>query len=100
MGLFNRNMTMPVGMPNPKNYSIVKSLQVGNNLVLLLHYPDCNNYEGRKILVYRDVHLTDLIRQKEVDPHFSEEKGYSSPFARFEPTDAGWSFAVRLAEIL
>ena len=80
--------------PNPSNYVIKKSLQVGEFLVVKIKYPDCENYEGIKILVYDRIELEHLHAQKFIDPHFSENKKYYSPIARFEPTDEGWKMAI------
>jgi hypothetical protein len=85
------------GDPNPKRFELIRRRQCGPNLVVELRYPDCNNYEGRKILVFRNTSWTDLAKQGEIDPHFSNIKKMRSPFARLEPTSHGWRLAVRLA---
>lgn len=86
--------------PNPLHYLIIDHIHVGNSLVLKLQYWDATNYEGVKILVYRNTKLVDLLKQKSIDPHFSQSKKFKSPFARFEPTKEGWKmardFAARL----
>ena len=41
----------------------------------------------------------ELIKQGKdvgIDPHFSDNKKYHSPIARFEPTDRGWEMALTL----
>lgn len=75
--------------PRPENYKILKSKQLGNYLVIEIQYLDCINYEGKKILVFNST-LDLLEKQKLIDPHFSENKNYISPIARFEPTKQGW----------
>jgi hypothetical protein len=92
----------PLPNPNPRNFVIRRSLQIGRNWLLVeVNYPDCTNYEGNKILLYRgidrDVTLTALIAQGSLDPHFSNNPDFFSPFARFEPTDDGWNMAKELA---
>jgi hypothetical protein len=62
-----------------------------------MKYLDCTNYEGIKILLFTDTTLSQLHKQKVIDPHFSDNKTIKSPFARFEPTPFGWSTAVYMA---
>lgn len=84
--------------PDPKNYKFLDVKQIKNHLAVKLHYPDSINYEGNKIMVYRNTTLIELVNQKAIDPHFSSVAGAISPFARFEPTDEGWAHALLLAE--
>lgn len=84
--------------PDPRNYKVKKSLKVGKFLVVMVHYPDCTNYEGLKIMLYKDVSVEELIDQKTLDHHFAENKKFHSPIARFEPTREGWLMAVWFAE--
>lgn len=56
--------------PNPTNYKFVKVAEHNGYLVVKINYPDCNNYEGNKIMVYKDVDLLTLINNHFVDPHF------------------------------
>jgi len=96
--------------PNPLKYKILKEEVIyGPGFVptvlytiLLIEYPDCNNYEGKKILVYTIPRKPLEARNKEVglDPHFSENKSYHSPIARFEPTDAGWENAILFCQAM
>jgi hypothetical protein len=90
----------PDSLPNPdsSNWKIVRSKQVNRYLVVEILYPDCVNYEGRKILVYEDVNINTLISQKYIDPHFSENKKWKSPIARFQPTESGWKMANLFTE--
>lgn len=81
------------GNPNPDNYKVVKAKEMLGHLILQLNYPDCVNYEGNKILVFKGVTLIDLINQRKIDPHFFKNSQYKSPIARFEPTDLGWQMA-------
>jgi len=83
--------------PNPNKYEILKYAEVGNYLIVMLNYPDCLNYEGDKILVYKHCKIKDLLKQKSIDPHFSSSKKFYSPVARFEPTEWGWNTAVKMA---
>ncbi len=91
-------------MPNPRDYEILDSYEVELNggspqaLVVLIKYPGCTNFEGRKILVYQNCRLIDLIRQKEIDPHFTNDKTKYWPVARFIPTAEGWEMAQNFVQ--
>jgi hypothetical protein len=90
---------VPKGNPSPSNYKILETLTFGNMLIVEIQYPDCNNYEGKKILVYEGVTISQLKKQKLIDPHFSENKDFYSPVARFEPTQKGWKMAESFAKM-
>ena len=75
--------------PNPKNYMIKNTRIVGRYIILYINYPDCTNFEGNKILVFKDINYKDLLSQEIIDPHFSDNKNYYSPIARFAPTEDG-----------
>ena len=79
-----------LGNPNPNNWEIMRSSKTGRYLLVEIKYLDCNNYEGRKILMFKDIEKQNLIEQGIIDPHFSENKQFHSPIARFEPTKEGW----------
>lgn len=105
MGLFKRRFSSssyttpaPQGNPDPSKWEIGYHKAIGKFLVVAIRYPDCNNYEGKKILVYENVTIDELKAQGKIDPHFSEDKKYKSPFARFEPTDRGLMMAVSMCE--
>jgi len=82
--------------PDPKNYKILSSQVIEGFLIVEVKYFDCTNYEGRKIMLY-DTTLEELESQKYIDPHFSDNKSFISPIARFEPTPKGWFCAEILA---
>lgn len=84
--------------PNPKNFKILKSYSEGDNVLLMVKYPNCTNYEGKKVMLYVNVSLSEIIAMKELDPHFFDKK--FSPFARFKPTDKGWNAAIKLMGML
>jgi hypothetical protein len=86
--------------PNPRNYVVESQEQIGKFLILTLRYPDCVNYEGRKVLLYKNVSFAELEKQGSIDPHFSGNPEYLSPIARFEPTREGRLMAVALARML
>lgn len=86
--------------PDPRNYVIARAESVGLHLVVEIIYPDCTNYEGRKVLLFENVTLVQLLRQKAIDPHFSKNQQMRSPMARFEPTERGWALALAVAKDL
>lgn len=83
--------------PDPTNFTVVKTKIVNGYPILWVHYPDVQNYEGNKILMYDKNFDLELI-SKRIDPHFFTEG--DSPIARFVPTVAGLVMAVKLAETL
>ncbi len=82
--------------PDPENFKILRSEQIGEYLIVLLLYPDCTNFEGKKICVYKNVSITELVKRKDIDPHFTNNKSVPAPVARFIPTDEGWEMAKKL----
>lgn len=88
------------GEPKPTNFELVGYKIFGNDaLVVEIVYPDCKNFEGRKILVYDSATKFDaLLLKGAVDPHFFEHS--YSPVARFEPTDRGRALAIAFAKVL
>lgn len=85
--------------PNPKNYKILRNEYINKCIIIEIQYGDCENYEGRKILLFENCTLNDLIKQKLIDPHFCENKKVHSPIARFEPTERGWEMAKFLTSL-
>lgn len=90
----NKKFKTSDGNPDPNNWKFVKVEEHGKYLILMMEYPDCSNYEGKKILVFENITLIQLVNQKLIDPHFfPATSNYKSPIARFEPTDRGWEMA-------
>lgn len=111
MGLFQRHSssyfdkpivkeTEDVRNPDPTKYKIILHKEQNGFLLVLINYPNCTNYEGNKILLYKGVTYNQLVSQKVIDPHFSENKRFKSPIARFEPTDYGWELGLKLMNIV
>ena len=86
--------------PNPLVYTIDEWKQIGWFLVVVVVYPNCTNYEGKKILVYENVSMEQLLAQKSIDPHFSDNKNFFSPIARFEPTRRGMHMTVTMVKAM
>ena len=85
--------------PNPTRFMIRKFNEKNGNLAILVNYPNCKNYEGEKIIVFKNTTWEQVRNLKELDPHFTEENTIK-PFARFEPTNEGWLSAVALLNAL
>ena len=81
--------------PNPVNFKIIQTEEIGCNLVAQIDYPDCINFAGMKICVFKNMNTFDLYCLGSIDPHFSESK--FSPFARLKPDQEGWNVACMLA---
>lgn len=88
------NVDRASGNPNPARFNINKMLEVGSYLIAEVYYPNCQNYEGKKILVFEGVPEKVLQKQISLDPHFCDSSEHPSPVARFEPTARGWNYAV------
>lgn len=89
-----REVTTAKGNPNPYRFKIKKLLSVRRFTIASVHYPDCRNYEGNKVLVFENVPSDKIKNLNYLDPHFSESKAHPSPIARFAPTQQGWEYAV------
>ena len=90
------------GNPDPKNYEILEIHHTEDEyLIVKVKYPDSKNYEGIKILLFdKNVTVEKLWTQGKLDPHFSNNKDYYSPIARFEPTKRGMEMAKILCKNL
>jgi len=85
--------------PHPGNFHIRKYTERNGNTAIHIYYPNCKNYEGEKIIVYKGVGWKEIKNLKEIDPHFTDET-VIKPFARFEPTRNGWKKAIELLNTL
>lgn len=99
--IYDKNDTrLPDPNPDPRHYNINKIYEFQNGYVMDISYPNCINYEGRKILVYKgkiENHAPEFIRHG-IDPHFCEVP--YAPIARFIPTENGLEMAKKLAKEL
>lgn len=88
-----KNEPMVSGNPDPLKYKIEGYLNHGRWLLLKVNYPDCRNFEGNKLLLFKDTTIEEIQKQGSLDPHFSNVTDKKSPVARFEPTDLGMRIA-------
>jgi hypothetical protein len=73
------SVSRPLGNPNPHRFEVHQCEQHGVFYLSVVFYPDCQNFEGLKVLVTRD----DPRKLDVLDPHFSRG---GTVVARFEPT--------------
>ena len=102
MGFFGRSCySSPYAVqdsnPNPTNFVILHEQNIGKYLILHVKYPDCKNFEGQKLMVYKGFkNSEELLKHNlfKLDPHFRNDKG--SPIARFAPTTASLILIERM----
>lgn len=82
------------GNPDPREYEIVKIEFYKEFCIAMINYPDCKNYEGNKVLIFKNVTENMLRQTNFIDPHFCKGN-HISPIARFEPSEEG----IKLARI-
>ncbi len=105
LNLFGRSFSTSEGYvpqlptePRPDSFVIESVHEVNGHVVALITYPHATNFEGKKILVYRNMSEKVLRFIKLLDPHFSNEG--ISPFARFIPNEEGMDAAVKLCYLI
>lgn len=85
--------------PVPDNFKVLKEDSFGKFSVVMVHYPNCTNYEGKKVMVLKwkskgkkASNLTWL------DPHFTDKASVDPKvIARFAPTNDGYMQGLLLA---
>jgi len=95
------NTVKPFPEPEPDNWEFVRQYQHPNALVIEIRYPNCTNYEGRKVMVFKiKGGFSELMKKNKglLDPHFHDTQGFVPLLARFEPTTEGWKLANNLAK--
>lgn len=76
--------------PNPEKFSIIKEHYENGYLVLEVSYPNCTNFEGRKLMLYQGFRTSQQLlkyNNGKLDPHFADSKG--APIGRFKPDKDG-----------
>lgn len=87
--------------PDPNKYTICGVDVINGYRLVFIVYEDCTNFEGKKLLLFEKGITRDVLEaQGSIDPHFSENKNFISPIARFEPTERGYEMALALMRIL
>ena len=100
--LYHHDKKIQPQNPNPKKFEILEYLNVRGHTLLKLKYHGCKNYEGTKILVFKNVTVQELLTKNsnEIDPHFCDNSNYYSPVARIEPTSKGWDDAYKFCQYI
>ena len=88
------------GNPDPYDFRIDRHKEIGDYLIVLVVYRGVRNYEGKKVMVYKDLTFKKIQTFTSLDPHFSENTKYASPIARFKPNMVGWAMAERFVNCL
>lgn len=78
--------------PNPLNFVIEEIEQVEMYVIAMIIYPNCTNFEGRKLVVFRGATVQEIKQMTTIDPHFYED---SKIIARFAPTHDGYKMALK-----
>lgn len=103
-----REKDLAARTPNPDKYEIVEVKQVGAFLVAMVQYTSCKNcsFDAKKVMVFPDTTIEDVIYWKHVDPHFRESSKVHpnlpksarvhapAPRARFPADEEGWADAI------
>ena len=79
--------------PNPHRFKILGTFEANGWTIAIVQYPNCTNYDGKKVLLY-DKSSKAIEDQTKLDPHFLEDQ--FSPVARFEPTERGLDLAFKI----
>ncbi len=89
--------TTTPGNPKPNNFIVERTEQCGQFYVSVVRYPDCTNYEDKKILVTRKA----VDSRAPLDPHFSGDSSINCGLvARFEATPEGLVMAKIFCEAM
>lgn len=90
-----QRVEVPLPNPVPENFTVERTQRAGSYVCALVHYPDAINFEGRKVIVFRDTTEEAVIDSGSLDPHFAED---GNIIARFRPDDEGWQDALSYAD--
>jgi hypothetical protein len=86
--------------PDPKKFEILRLYYYDTWVVAWVHYPNCTNLGGNKILVYSVCTIPTIENLEELDPHFEKFIPHKwSPAARFFPDSTGWAQAIRFIRV-
>ena len=90
------NFKRPAIDPNPEVFNIEAIKTVGEFTIATVTYPNCTNFEGRKILVFEHLYPGSLKNTQVIDPHFMDS---NLLVARFRPNKRGMDLALKMAAI-
>jgi hypothetical protein len=81
--------------PDPELFKICEIEQRGDFVIAKIRYPNCTNFDGLKVLVWRNRTVEEIKKMVLIDPHFLEED--LSLIARFMPM-TGMKMARKFVE--
>ena len=84
--------------PKPNHFEIKNVYESNGHCIIYINYPNCINYEGNKVLVFKDTKKEEIEKLNEIDPHFTDSENIIKPIARFELTYEGWNLAIKFIE--
>lgn len=98
----NSNLNNGAGNPDASRWEFIRAATTNNYVLVELCYLDCNNFDGKKILLFESNDFQSLMKSnnKIIDPHFSDSGNLQYPVARFIPTKEGWEMAIKLMKVL
>ena len=73
--------------PDPSLFIIMHVEQIGSCVLAIIKYPNCTNFEGEKVIVWKDRTVSEIQEMVSIDPHFNETD--KTLVARFIPTGVG-----------
>lgn len=74
-----------INSPNPWKFTIHEIWQYKHATVAIIDYPNCTNFEGSKVIVFRGQQRDALLKAEQIDPHFYQKSTTLSIIARFRP---------------
>jgi hypothetical protein len=80
--------------PNPHRFQIRWIKEYSNCTAALVHYPDCDNFEGEKLLVFSGMCAAKIRAMRVLDPHFREDMNL---IARLRPDELGMRVLKKIA---
>jgi hypothetical protein len=89
----NTTQCSTVPNPDPCNFQIVGYYEHQEYLMVKVRYPDCFNYEGLKIILFKNISYSKLRTWKTLDPHFDPKNNI---VARLAPTNEGWNMGLKI----
>ena len=78
--------------PNPKKFKITNIIEANGYLLCIVKYPNCTNYEGKKVILFEELTKAELMKFNTLDPHFFPE---NKIIARFKPSSEGIKLAYK-----
>ena len=82
--------------PHPEVFKVLELIKGSNYLYIVVQYPHCTNFEGKKVILMKDTEPNEILYTKILDPNFYTE---NKIIARFRPDEEGKKLAKQLAGI-